>query len=317
MFIFKNHFIYKATYLLIFTLIISSSYAQSPKKISYQAVIRDTNNNLVANRNISMQISILQGTGTGPTVYVETQTTNTNSNGLASIKIGGGTIVSGNFSTIDWANGEYFVKTETDPNGAIGGIHYTIIDTSQLLSVPYAFYADKAGSITSEGDYSHFIGEYYGGGVIFHLWKDTLGIEHGLIVALNDQSTSITWSNLTYTLIGPSAQNFSDGLSNSNAIVAQSGHIYSAAKLCLDLVSGGKSDWYLPSIYELNELNFNLFTVLKALSQISGATQIDNVHYWSSTEYLYNYAYLVHLGFGEKSVDYKYDEASVRAIRAF
>jgi len=81
--------------------------AQVPQKLSYQSVIRNESNNLVANRIIAMQISILQDSTSGTAVYVETQTPTTNANGLVSIEIGGGTIVSGNFSNIDWANGPY------------------------------------------------------------------------------------------------------------------------------------------------------------------------------------------------------------------
>jgi hypothetical protein len=90
-----------------------------------------------------MRISILQTSSSGTAVYVETQTPITNANGLASIEIGGGTLVSGNFATINWANGPYFIKTETDPNG---GTNYSITGTSQLLSVPYALYAESSGS---------------------------------------------------------------------------------------------------------------------------------------------------------------------------
>jgi hypothetical protein len=113
--------------------------------MSYQAVIRDASNTLVTNTAVGMQISILQSTSTGTAVYVETQTPPTNANGLVSIEIGAGTVVSGTFSAIDWSAGPYFIKTETDP---AGGTNFTITGTSQLLSVPYALYAKTAESAT-------------------------------------------------------------------------------------------------------------------------------------------------------------------------
>ena len=125
-------------------------FAQAPDKMSYQAVIRNTSNNLVTSSPVGMQISILQGSPVGTAVYVERQTPNTNTNGLATIDIGSGTIITGNFASIDWTNGPYFIKTETDPSG---GTNYTITGTSQLLSVPYALYAKKAGNGFS-GDYN-------------------------------------------------------------------------------------------------------------------------------------------------------------------
>lgn len=118
---------------------------QVPEKMSYQAVVRNTTNNLVTNQPVGMQISILQGSATGTAVYVETQTPTSNANGLVSLEIGGGTVVSGNMATINWANGPYFIKTETDPTG---GSSYTITGTSQLLSAPYALYAKTSGSST-------------------------------------------------------------------------------------------------------------------------------------------------------------------------
>ncbi|MFN5183969.1 MAG: hypothetical protein ACK5D5_13185 [Bacteroidota bacterium] len=121
---------------LIFTLNVS---AQAPNKMSYQAVIRNNSNALVTNQVVGMRISILQGSSSGTAVYVETHMPNTNSNGLASIEIGGGVIVSGNMDSINWENGPYFISTETDPNG---GTSYSIIGTSQLLSVPYALHSN-------------------------------------------------------------------------------------------------------------------------------------------------------------------------------
>lgn len=112
-----------------------SLFGQAPEKMSYQAVIRNSLNNLVTNHAVGMRISILQGSGSGTAVYVESQTPTTNINGLVSIEVGAGTVLSGSFSEIDWSNGPYFIKTETDP---AGGSTYTINGVSQLLSVPYA-----------------------------------------------------------------------------------------------------------------------------------------------------------------------------------
>jgi hypothetical protein len=122
----------------------AGAFAQAPEKMSYQAVVRNGSNNLVTSSAVGMQISIVQGSVNGTPVYVETQTPTTNSNGLVSFEIGTGT-TSDNFSSINWANGPYFIKTETDPSG---GTNYSIMGTSQLLSVPFAMYAKTSGSST-------------------------------------------------------------------------------------------------------------------------------------------------------------------------
>lgn len=126
-------------------LMTASVFAQSPEKMSYQAVVRDGSNNLVTSSAVGMQLSILQGSASGTAVYVETQTPTSNANGLVSVEIGSGTVVSGNFTSINWSNGPYFIKTETDPTG---GTSYSITGTSQLLSVPYALHAKTAETVT-------------------------------------------------------------------------------------------------------------------------------------------------------------------------
>ncbi len=164
----------------------------------------------------------------------------------------------------------------------------------------------------------HYIGEQFGGGVVFHLWKDNLGVEHGLVVATTNQSTSQAWSNISTVLIGATAQSSWDGLSNSNAIVAQSGHTGSAAKLCLDLVAGGQSDWYLPAIDELSLLWHNRFNVNKTLSTIGGATVLPfSANYWSSAEAAASYAWVQSFANGTQDYFFKTTTYYVRAVRAF
>jgi uncharacterized protein (TIGR02145 family) len=124
--------------------------AQAPEKMSYQAVVRNSNDQLVINTNIGMQISILKSSANVIAVYVERHFPTTNANGLVIVEIGGGNNIQGNFTTIDWGDGIYFIKTETDLNG---GSNYTITGTSQILSVPYALYAKKAENGFS-GDYN-------------------------------------------------------------------------------------------------------------------------------------------------------------------
>lgn len=114
-----------------------NTQAQAPNAMSYQAVIRNASNVLVANQGIGMRVSILQGTATGTEVYKELFNPNpvTNVNGLVSLAIGTGIPLTGTFGAINWSTGLYFVKTETDPTG---GTNYTVVATSQLLSVPFA-----------------------------------------------------------------------------------------------------------------------------------------------------------------------------------
>ena len=128
---------------LILILSIAYGFAQTPQKMSYQCVVRNSNGKLVANQSIGIRISILEGSADGTVVYQETYNPNpqTNANGLVTVEIGGGAALSGTFTDINWASGIYFLKTETDPEG---GTNFTISGTSQFLSVPYALHAKTA-----------------------------------------------------------------------------------------------------------------------------------------------------------------------------
>ncbi|MFN9683135.1 MAG: beta strand repeat-containing protein, partial [Bacteroidota bacterium] len=122
-----------------------NSFAQSPNLISYQTVIRNSNNELVANATVGMRISILSGTAADVLWYQEEHTVKTNLNGLAYVVIGKGTNLNGIMTEIDWSKGPFYIKSESDPNG---GKNYTLIVVSQLLSVPYAIYAKSAEKVT-------------------------------------------------------------------------------------------------------------------------------------------------------------------------
>ena len=122
-----------------------SSFGQAPEGFKYQAVVRDAGNTILNNQAVGMRMTIQQGSIGGTTVYQETFAPTTNAYGLVNLEIGSGTVVSGDFTTIDWANGPYFIETAVD---VTGGTSYTEMGTSQLMSVPYALYAKTSGSST-------------------------------------------------------------------------------------------------------------------------------------------------------------------------
>lgn len=302
--------------ILLFTLsfsLLNFVNAQTPPNaFNYSAVARNAAGQPIASTTIGIQITILKTSPTGVSQYSENHFVNTDAFGLFNLVIGAGAVQSGSMATIDWSNDNYFLKVGMD---AAGGTNFLTMGTTQLLSVPYALYAKSAGSV---GGFTHYIGEEFGGGVIFHLWKDAQGIEHGLIVDKTDLSTAQVWSNIDQTLIGPSAQSSWDGLSNSNAIVSQAGHTSSAAALCLNSTNGGQSDWYLPSLDELSILWHSRFNVNKSLSAIGGATVLPySAIYWSSSEFGSIFACYFNFNIGNANSDMKNYAFYVRAVRAF
>ena len=401
----------KVKYSLIALLCCISTYiiqAQKPNNLSYQAVLRNVNNTLMINIKVGMRISIIKGSEFGPSVYVETQNAKTNMNGLISLQIGAGEFIYGNYRTIDWSEGPYFLKTEIDP---FGGTDYTIISVQQILSVPFSMYADHAkfadtiigdidendpifsksvaqsitranisawnnkvdstvesdpifmnwnksyrdlsakpsigdsiraiangsetkltagqhisisgsGTLTSpysiqaNNVFTHYIGEYFEGGIVFHIYRDSVGIEHGLIVSQSDLSMDSQWSSID-TLIGNNAKSTWNGLSNTQAISNDTTILISAAKACKNLVQANYSDWYLPSIDELYIMFSHRFDINRRLSQVNGSQLIGLSSYWSSTELDKTDALSFNTITGIIAQDAKSTMKKVRAIRKY
>ena len=130
---------------LFFSMISIIGFSQAPELISYQTIIRNSNNELVANVPVGVRISILSGSAADILWYQEEHKISTNLNGLAYLNIGSGTLLFGTMSGIDWSKGPFYIKSETDPTG---GKNYTLVVVSRLLSVPYSIYAKTAEKLT-------------------------------------------------------------------------------------------------------------------------------------------------------------------------
>lgn len=128
----------KLTSFLFGGLLAATTLAQVPQGISYQAVLRDGTGAIEANTSGTLSLSILQGSSSGTAVYSETHAVTSNGFGLVNVTLGGGTVVSGTFSNINWSTGAYWVRT-TFNSAEIG--------TSKLQSVPFALYAPGQASI--------------------------------------------------------------------------------------------------------------------------------------------------------------------------
>lgn len=295
---------------IAFVLIVSKAISQAPQKISYQMIIRDNNDQLIASSNVEIKISLIEGSETGNPVYQERHIVTTNINGQASFQIGNGTIISGIFSTIDWQNGTYFVKTETDPTG---GTNYAISGISRFSSVPFALFTSNYDP-TVVGGYHHYIGEEKDGGIIFYLYTGSDGVEHGLIVS-KTESDPVQWQTVASVV---SATSYSDGSINTNLMVN------SPAK---DYVASLGEGWYIPSFDEIRVLFQNRYYMNKAM-EIAGGTlfnagdALSIIHYWSSTESTSNPVNGVVVIPQATDMDafysnYKLEYNIVRAIRSF
>ena len=305
----------KKIYTMIAALCFTASvFAQAPQKMSYQAVIRNSSDELVTSAPVGMRISILQGSSTGTPVYVETQTTSTNANGSVSIAIGTGTPVTGTFAGIDWAVGPYFIKIETDPTG---GTAYTISGTNELMSVPYALYAANGGTpgpagatgppgkmgatgpdgpagatgltgATGPAGPTGATGPAGAPGIGCFTHYLGEAFDGGIIFYLYKGSDGIEHGLIVALTESTAEWQTSPALVNADR--SEDGAYNTAlmtgspAKTYITSLGAG---WYLPSIDELNKLWDNRYDAQKAL-RAGGNMLLQSIgtpYYWSSTEY--------------------------------
>lgn len=128
---------------LAFLLLTAMIFAQSPRLINYQGVLRGKDGLPVPDQSIGIQFEVLQG-ATNPTVaFSETQSIKTNSLGMILTQIG----LVNNLSTLSWKNGPYALRVSVDVQG---GSNYVPLSTQQIVGVPYAFHASTVpGSYTA------------------------------------------------------------------------------------------------------------------------------------------------------------------------
>ena len=137
----------KTLILIVFVNLVFYSISQSPLGINYQAVLRNSTGGFVANTTVGYKLEIRKTSSTGQVVYAERHTPLSNSQALVNIIIGGGTVIQGSFSTISWGSGPYFLVSSID---FTGGTNYQNFGSQQLMSVPYALYANTAGSAVNK-----------------------------------------------------------------------------------------------------------------------------------------------------------------------
>lgn len=182
----------KIQFLILFIfLAVANTVAQVPEGFNYQGVLRNSSGELIKNTEVSLRISVIQGSLTGDDVYTETHVVTTNNYGGFALQVGDGSSTYGTFSTIDWSAGPYYMETELDENGEST---YTSMGSVPLLSVPYAMYAnDVANKDDADADPQNELQD-------LNLVGDTLKIDRAnhIVLPYDTSLWRINNSNLYY-----------------------------------------------------------------------------------------------------------------------
>jgi uncharacterized protein (TIGR02145 family) len=131
----------KKLFTLLAFVITLITFAQAPQGFNYQATVRNSSGALIVNQNVNFKFNIMLNSATSLPVFSETHMAPTDDLGQVNLVIGQGTATTGTFSTINWGNGNYYLGIELNT-----GSGYVAMGTTQLLSVPYALYANSAGN---------------------------------------------------------------------------------------------------------------------------------------------------------------------------
>jgi uncharacterized protein (TIGR02145 family) len=202
-------------------------FAQVPQGTSYQAIIRNPSGNLLSNQLVKLRFSIHDSSANGNIVYQETQMANTNEQGLINLFVGKGIPVIGSFTNINWGSKSKFLQTEID---ITGGINYTDMGTTQLMSVPYALYANTSANGlpngTTNGDILYWNGTS---------WQKVTAGTYGQLLTICDGVP--TWGGClpkvytlnTYSISFNTATGFGNVISEGGVSVTERGICWSTS----------------------------------------------------------------------------------------
>ena len=293
---------------------ITSAHTYTVKTIVYNTLVMSNTKMLLKNTTLGIKVSIFKGSEKGDLIYAEVQQAKTNAKGNLQIDIGVSYVVGGKYSNFDQTSGPYFIRLDIDPKG---GTDYSINITRPFVNTAKGVQSNFRFSMGNKVIQKRYVGEVYGGGIIFHLTKDSLGNDHGLIASLHDLSKNARWGLNGIDFFG--FKNASVGKDNTKAMITNGAEPGTAAYLCNKYTQDGHKDWYLPAIKEM----ILLYEVRGIIDDVLDKDKSDKTkglehkQYWTSTGYSASTSWFFSFYNGGATNYGKNFVFNVRAIRAF
>ena len=187
----------KKIYTLLMFIITLTISAQAPQGFNYQATVRNNAGALMINQNVTFKFNVIKDTPTSVPVFSETHYVPTDDLGAVNLVIGKGTATTGTFNTIDWATGTYYLGIELNT-----GNGFKAMGTSQLLSVPYALYAENSGTNTI-----HNLQDILTNGSVANLTVDATKTNAIEITTTGGNTNNSEYSGFLSTITGTNGRN--------------------------------------------------------------------------------------------------------------
>ncbi len=243
----------KKLFILLALIATTATFSQAPQGFNYQATVRNAAGDLIINQNVTFKFNIMLNTSTSLPVFSETHYVPTDDLGQVNLTVGEGTATTGTFAAIDWGTGNYYLGIELKT-----GANFVAMGTTQLLSVPYALYANSAGSTQTNSKTSIYLtGDITDAQAAAKLATELGPDTENIYIRNTTQLTNVDLSSLVTAVKISIENNVALANVNLNGLTTVFEKFYVNNNPLLNLAPTSLTDCYELSVYTISSLNLS------------------------------------------------------------
>jgi hypothetical protein len=265
----------KKLFTLLALIVLTTINAQAPQGFNYQATVRNAAGDLIINQNVTFKFNIMLNTSTSLPVFSETHYVPTDDLGQVNLTVGQGTATIGSFAGINWGNGNYYLGIELST-----GANFVAMGTTQLLSVPYALYANSAGSTQTNSKTSIYLtGDITDAQAAAKLATELGPDTENIYIRNTTQLTNVDLSSLVTAVQISIENNIALANVNLNGLTTVFEEFYVYDNPLLNLTLSSLTDCYELSVNTITSLNLSGLLRSKRIDiyEISNFTGLSNL----------------------------------------